>query len=63
MAFDIFGGREKPALFDSLFEVWSHLFIAAESLTALSVNTVDAANPVEVIKHAGWTLNSKESRM
>lgn len=51
------GRREKSAMFDS-----SHLFIATESLTALSVNSIDLTHPAELIKHAGWTLYRKEKQ-
>lgn len=44
-------------MFDS-----SHLFIATESLTALSVNSINLTHPAELIKHAGWTLYRKENK-
>lgn len=54
------GEEEKSAMFDSYHRVqlFPHLFIATESLTALS-----GTHPAELIKHAGWALYSKESRM
>lgn len=52
-------GREQSAMLDSSHwvQLFPHLFIATESLTALSVT-----HPAESIKHAGWTLHGKESR-
>lgn len=53
-------GFWDSAMFDSSrrVQLLPHLFIATESQTALSVT-----RPAESIKHAGWTLYNKESRM
>lgn len=50
-------GEEKNQVFDSCRDLLtSHLFIATEGLTALSVTL-----PAELIKQAGWTLPEPSS--